>query len=441
LPDNYVFSLAEDTEGRIWVTTHGPVGYLQNGKFVPVNNPSIRPGFFTADTAGNLWLTHNRSGLSRLRGAEVVEHFPWPKLGIQGSFNPLAVDTVNGGVWVGSLAGELVYLKDGQVQASYGHNTGLGTGRLNSLHLDSKGALWAATDGGLSHIQNSHVITLTSKNGLPCDTVLYSEEDDEHALWVLTTCGLARLARTELDAWIADPQRRIQAAVFDASDGVPVRIGFSGATPLTAKAADGKLWFLGRDGALVVDPRHLSSNKFSPPVRIEQVKADGKLYQLRQKMQLPAKVRDLWIDYTALSLVAPERVHFKYVALKRHLGDIPHVMGDRVQLQQVILNLALNGLEAMDHSSLDGPKELTVRSSRDNAETVVVEIQDSGAGLEDPERIFEPFFTTKTTGTGLGLPICRSIVKAHGGKLWAESNEGPGTIFRFTLPVQHSGAS
>jgi PAS domain S-box-containing protein len=112
------------------------------------------------------------------------------------------------------------------------------------------------------------------------------------------------------------------------------------------------------------------------------------------------------------------------------------VHGDRVQLQQVIVNLILNALEAMD--SVDVPtRELSISTVQNSANGIVVGVHDSGPGI-DPEhldRIFEAFYTTKSGGVGMGLSICRSIISAHGGRLWAESNEPRGTVFRFALPV------
>jgi C4-dicarboxylate-specific signal transduction histidine kinase len=115
-------------------------------------------------------------------------------------------------------------------------------------------------------------------------------------------------------------------------------------------------------------------------------------------------------------------------------GDLPRVLGDRVQLQQVVLNLVLNGLEAM-HTIVDRPRELAIRTQREPADRVRVAVQDSGAGI-DPElenRIFDAFCTTKRGGMGMGLSISRSIVDQHGGRLWAVPNDGPGTTFHFTV--------
>jgi len=124
------------------------------------------------------------------------------------------------------------------------------------------------------------------------------------------------------------------------------------------------------------------------------------------------------------------------VGVETELADyLPAVIGDRVQLQQLIFNLLVNGIEAMD-TVADRPKKLFVRTKQQSADGVLVEIQDSGIGLADPEKIFEAFFTTKENGMGMGLAICRSIIDAHHGRLWATSAEGHGTVFSFTLPFE-----
>jgi signal transduction histidine kinase len=116
-------------------------------------------------------------------------------------------------------------------------------------------------------------------------------------------------------------------------------------------------------------------------------------------------------------------------------GDHPLVRGDRIQLQQLVLNLVLNAVDAMTKPGT-ALRELSI-SSRREANEVLVEVRDSGRGLEAEtmERIFEPFFTTKPDGMGMGLSISRSIVIAHGGRLWAMANEPGGAVFRFALPA------
>jgi C4-dicarboxylate-specific signal transduction histidine kinase len=125
------------------------------------------------------------------------------------------------------------------------------------------------------------------------------------------------------------------------------------------------------------------------------------------------------------------------VELQTHLSrDLPLVPGDRVQLQQVILNLILNAVEAMSGVG-DRPHELAVGSGASDSHDVFVEVRDSGPGLDavNLDRLFDPFYTTKPNGMGMGLAISHSIVEAHGGRLWATPNEPHGAVFRFTLPT------
>jgi signal transduction histidine kinase len=111
------------------------------------------------------------------------------------------------------------------------------------------------------------------------------------------------------------------------------------------------------------------------------------------------------------------------------------ILGDRVQLQQVIINLVMNGIEAMQ-SVTDRPRELVIRSCQ-NETQVLVGVTDSGLGIsaENADKLFDPFFTTKASGMGMGLSICRSIMEAHGGRLWATANLPHGATFHFTVPV------
>jgi C4-dicarboxylate-specific signal transduction histidine kinase len=117
--------------------------------------------------------------------------------------------------------------------------------------------------------------------------------------------------------------------------------------------------------------------------------------------------------------------------------DLPPVAGDRVQIQQVILNLIVNAIEAMSAVD-DRRRELTIGSSMESSNAVRVEVRDSGPGVdpEHAERLFEAFYTSKADGIGMGLSISRSIVEAHGGRLWATPNQPQGAVFRFSLPLE-----
>ncbi|HLN00351.1 MAG TPA: PAS domain S-box protein [Bryobacteraceae bacterium] len=209
-------------------------------------------------------------------------------------------------------------------------------------------------------------------------------------------------------------------------------------TGIVAQAAACLRW-------LAAQPPNVAKASEAAERVIRDGKYAGEVVQRVRALFKRAAVEKIGLD---LNEVIDEVLHLlrgetarRHVAVKTELNDIPLVMGDRVQLQQLVLNLLLNGLEAMDHPVLDHPKELVVSSKRDSPGTVLVEIRDYGVGLHDSERIFEAFFTTKEKGMGIGLTICRSIVEEHNGRLWAASSEGPGTTFCFTLPVQSSETS
>jgi signal transduction histidine kinase len=126
------------------------------------------------------------------------------------------------------------------------------------------------------------------------------------------------------------------------------------------------------------------------------------------------------------------------ISLQTQFGDgLPLVRGDRVQLQQVVVNLIINAVEAMAGIS-DGSRQLLIGTRKDASDAVLVTVQDSGPGLspDSLDNLFDAFYTTKPAGLGMGLSICRSIVEAHGGRLWAASHDRSGATFQFSLPTQ-----
>ena len=123
-------------------------------------------------------------------------------------------------------------------------------------------------------------------------------------------------------------------------------------------------------------------------------------------------------------------------------GDVPHVRGDRVHLQQVLLNLILNGMDALDAARPED-RRIRVSARLDAAAIVEIAVDDAGPGVPADllAQIFDPFFTTKPSGMGMGLAISRTIVEAHGGRLWGENKQGGGAVFRFTLPIADEATS
>jgi len=128
------------------------------------------------------------------------------------------------------------------------------------------------------------------------------------------------------------------------------------------------------------------------------------------------------------------------VSVRTQLAEgLPLIQADRVQLQQVILNLMINAVEAMSGVG-EGARELLISTGRDSLNGVLVSLRDSGPGLDPAslEHLFNSFYTTKSSGMGIGLSICRSIVEAHGGRIWAGANEPRGAVFQFTLPLERN---
>ena len=277
LPDK-AHSLFQDARGRMWVGTPSGVAFLKSDRFVPV--ASVPHGIvfsFTDDSAGNVWVSH-QEGLFHLFQERVVERIPWARLGRRQPASALLHDAVQGGLWLGFRDGGVAYFKDGQLRTSYAGVEGLGEGMVRGFYIDGHGTLWVPTEGGLSRIKDGHILTLTSQNGLPCNTVHWMMEDDAQSVWLYLACGLVRVGRSELDAWTSHPKQTIQVTVFDSSDGVSSH-RFTGAhNSVVAKSADGKLWFVRPGGVSVIDPHHLPINTLPPPVHIEQITADGKTY-------------------------------------------------------------------------------------------------------------------------------------------------------------------
>ena len=169
----------------------------------------------------------------------------------------------------------------------------------------------------------------------------------------------------------------------------------------------------------------------------------GRMRALFQKA--PLRKEEMDINGAILEVIALTRseVVKNGISVQSHLVEgLPLIQGDRVQLQQVILNLIINAVEALSSVS-EGSRELVITTGKGEPDGVLVVVRDSGPGLSSPglERIFEAFYTTKPGGLGMGLSICRSIIEAHGGRLWATAAQPQGATFQFTLPAQSNQAA
>ena len=315
LLDNNIGSLFEDQRGRVWVTSKKGAVWFENGRFTRVTGvPVGSANAIFADQHEGVWISYPEHGLFHAVDNRVVESmtWPWSKLGHNQRLSAIIPDPVHDGLWLGFLDGGIAHFKDGRIDKTLGHKDGLAADLVWTLYFDHEGTLWAATEGGLSRIRDGNISTLTTKNGMPCNAVHWVIEDDASSLWLSAACGLVRVDRGDLQAWVSDAKHLIHGTVFDGSDGFRMHAMLTAYSPVVQNAPDGKLWFAHHDGVSVIDPHHLRLNTILPPVHIEQITADGKTYAPADGLRLPPRVRDLAIDYTALSLVAPEKVRFRF---------------------------------------------------------------------------------------------------------------------------------
>jgi signal transduction histidine kinase/ligand-binding sensor domain-containing protein len=306
LPADSVDCVFEDSRGRIWVATNDGAAILGSGRFHPVR--SVPPGItfsIAEDRAGSVWFSH-QEGLLRLESARVIQRIPWATLGRKEPAISLLRNDAGDGLWLGFRGGGVAHFTQGRVVTTYETPQGVG-----ALHTDPHGTLWAATEAGLSRVEDARALTLTRDNGLPCDTVHWMMEDDAASVWLSTACGLLRIAQSEFDAWASKRTSTVHATVFDRADGVGTHQFHYGYSPIVTKSAGGKLWYTFFGGLSVIDPHHLPVNPLPPPVHIEQITADGRTYDASDGLRLPAGVRDLSVEFTALSLAVPEKVRFR----------------------------------------------------------------------------------------------------------------------------------
>jgi PAS domain S-box-containing protein len=210
--------------------------------------------------------------------------------------------------------------------------------------------------------------------------------------------------------------------------------------PITAAVADAHtcLRWLGRDQPDLAEAREAASRLIKDATRASEI-----INRIRLLFKTGAPEQELLdvneVIQEMIGLLRSEAGRYSITIHSELANDLPRIMADRVQLQQVLMNLMLNGIEAMKDMNTAG--DLTITSRRDDDRELVISVGDTGVGLQPDqvEQVFRAFFTTKPQGTGMGLSISRSIIEFHGGRLWASTNGGRGATFRFTLPIDGTG--
>src|SRR5271167_1564003 len=319
LPGREVTSLLEDRAGRLWVGVDSELSLYEQGKFTKIHTRDGSPlgivRAMTEDVDGSIWVAtrnENRNRLLRIQGLGIREETSSPELPLA---NTLAADP-HGGVWLGLASGGLARYRNGKMEF-ISLNRSPHDGPVHGLLVNSDASVWAATASGLVGWQNGKVQSLTVRNGLPCDLIYALISDRKATLWLYTACGLIAIPNAELQRWWKSPDATVESRLLDVSDGVQPMSTPS--RPNASQSPDGRLWFANQNFVQMMDPAHLDGNPVPPPVHIEQITADRKTYWQNWSgdissahPKLPPLVRDLTIDYTALSFGAPQKVLFRY---------------------------------------------------------------------------------------------------------------------------------
>ncbi len=313
LPGRSVKSLLEDRAGRLWVGVDEDLWVYEQESFRKIPSPDgSRLGGVRAmaeDVDGSIWaatgdVTGNNRRLLRIQEFRVREEIPSTQVP---AANALAAD-LHGGVWLGLASGGLARVRNGHVEVfpfprPY-------DGPVSALLVKSDASILAATRSGLVGWRSGTLQTLTMRNGLPCDVIYSLIADKESNLWLYAACGVIAIPNTELQRWWRSPSATVQSRLFDVFDGArPMSTPFQ---PNASLSPDGRLWFANQNVLQMIDPAHLDSNRIPPPVHVEEIIADHKDYAPQAGLRLPPLTRDLEIDYTALSFVAPQKVRFRY---------------------------------------------------------------------------------------------------------------------------------
>src|SRR5260370_29384372 len=289
--------------------------------------------------------------------------------------------------------------------------------------------------------------------------------------WAITPTAVSYFAAFVVCAlvvsWVSSARRSTEEALRDARDQLEIRVSERTAALMRTQTEVARLSRVFSMGELTASIAHEISQPLtavvthgqaclewlsaSPPnlekarLSTESIVRDGTragavIARVRALFRKQAPVKD-WTNLNGviqeLTVFLGNEASARQVSMRMELSPaLPNVMADRVQLQQVVMNLILNGMDAMSGTN-PRERELVIRSQKDKEGQVLIAVEDSGTGLdpETAEKIFDPFFTTKPHGIGVGLSISRSIIESHRGPLWAAPRPGGGTVFQFTLPV------
>jgi PAS domain S-box-containing protein len=313
LSSDIVRSVMEDRSGGIWLGTNDGINRYQNGKVTVFRTPDGLPDntVRTAieDREGNIWIGTRGGGLACYRDG-VFKVFNSTN-GLSGDLIVSMSEDHDGSLWIASNGGVSV-LNNG-VFTNYGVREGLSTNSVRVIHHDHEGGHWVGTyGGGLNRIKNGRVSRISVSDGLFDEVIFAIVEDRKGYLWMTCNRGVFRVSIRELNDFAEGRIKRIHSTSFDITDGMKAA-ECNGGSPGAWEGRDGRLFFATVRGVAIIDPNHIAINAIAPPVWNEEVLLDGNAQGVSFTSLVVGPGRHtLDIQYTALSLVAPKKVAFRY---------------------------------------------------------------------------------------------------------------------------------
>lgn len=306
LPDHGVMSVMEDDLGRLWTVINSKVFVRERGKFRRIDLPDGKPITATMlafdPRAHEVWAVYQGSRTFRISQSLVPLEVTFGKV--------YAISPAPGGGMWGLVAGPRFAHFEGEKFVLTPINDKRTGGASHQLMADSDGSVFSTTAKGISRWSGRSWSRLGVVNGLPCEDVYSMIRDSHNGMWLATVCGIVQISSSEFARWEADPQVKIDVHLYDQSDGVVP--GWGMYAPTIAKTKDGRIWFAQHRFLQMIDPANIATNALAPSIEIQSLIADHLVIKTLGTVKLQAAVRDVEINYTAPSLSAPQKVHFKY---------------------------------------------------------------------------------------------------------------------------------
>jgi ligand-binding sensor domain-containing protein/signal transduction histidine kinase len=315
LSSNVVLSLALGRDGALWAGTLGAgLNRLQQGRVTKygkaqgLSHDTVLG--LLEDSQGTLWAGTRSGGLNKLENGRFRAYTTAD--GLSSNDVRYVLEARGGGLWLATLGGGLNRFKDGKFTALT-KQQGLSSDLVLSVHEDADGTLWIGTfGGGLNRYKDGKFSVYTARDGLLDDVVFQILDDDRGNLWLSSNHGVARISKRELDDFAAGRLRQLTPAAFGMADGMRSAECNGAHQPAGWKGRDGRLWFPTVQGITSVDPNRLPVNTLLPPVVVEEFRVNERDVDVGAPVDLPPGRTRLDFQFTALSLLAPEKVQFRY---------------------------------------------------------------------------------------------------------------------------------